>query len=54
MNEFFDTIKVLLVLLYNLAILGVTAYLVQVHNWSAWTFLIPVFFFLTITNKESK
>jgi hypothetical protein len=51
MNEFFDTIKVLLVLLYNLVLIGGTAYLVQAHDWSVWAFLLPVLFF--ITKKEN-
>ena len=36
------TIESILVILYNLTLLGGTAYLVQQYNWSAWWFLLTV------------
>ncbi len=43
-----DIAESILVLSYNLALIAGTAYLVQVHNWSMWTFLLTVCF---IANK---
>jgi hypothetical protein len=40
-----------IVLLYNLCLVGGTAYLVAVHGWSAWWFL---FTFLMLMNYERK
>jgi hypothetical protein len=44
---------VLFILLYNLCIIGGTAYLVAVHNWSAWWFLLAALFLVNYS-KSSK
>jgi hypothetical protein len=46
-----DTIVKVAILLYDFALLAGTAYLVAVHNWSMWTFLLAAIFF--ITTKKS-
>ena len=43
-----DIVEYILVMSYNLALIIGTVYLVQVHNWSMWTFLLTVCF---IANK---
>jgi hypothetical protein len=47
-----DTIVKVAVLAYDLCLVSGTAYLVQVHNWSMWTFLLTAIFFIT-TKKDS-
>ena len=47
-----DTIAVIFVLLYDLVLLAGTAYLVQEHNWSMWTFLLAALFFTTAKTKK--
>ena len=47
-----DTIIKISVLLYNFTLLAGTAYLVQMHNWSMWTFLLAVMFFTTTTESK--
>lgn len=37
-------LQFLVVAIYNLIILGSIAYLVQIYNWSPWTFLLAVIF----------
>lgn len=44
---------VLFVLLYNLALVAGTAYLVAVHGWSAWWFLPMALFIMTIESGKS-
>ena len=43
-----DIVEYILVMSYNLALIIGTVYLVQVHNWSMWTFLLTACF---IANK---
>jgi hypothetical protein len=47
-----DTIVKVAVLTYDFFLLAGTAYLVTVHNWSMWTFLLAALFF--IRTKDSK
>jgi hypothetical protein len=49
--EMADVILKIAILLYDLVLLGGTAYLVQEHNWSMWTFLLAALFFMT-SRKE--
>lgn len=42
------------VLLYDLALVAGTAYLVQVHNWSMWVFLLAALFFITVKTTKEK
>jgi hypothetical protein len=50
-----DTIVKLAILIYDFALLAGTAYLVAVHDWSMWTFLLAAVFFMTTSkSKESK
>ena len=46
-----DTIVAIVVLSYDLALLAGTAYLVQVHDWSMWTFVLTALFFVTSAKK---
>lgn len=39
------------IVLYNLAIVAGTAYLVQVYDWSMWTFLLTLLFMMTRKTK---
>ena len=47
-----DTIVKITVLIYDFMLVVGTAYLVQVHNWSMWTFLLAVIFFMTAKSTE--
>jgi hypothetical protein len=38
--------------IYNLGILGGTAYLVQAHDWSPWWFLLTVLLVANLKGKE--
>lgn len=49
-----DTVAIILVLLYNLTVLGTTVYLVQEYDWSPWWFLLSVMLLLTMKTKEDK
>ena len=49
MNE---AIAVIMILVYDFFLLAGTAYLVQWHNWSMWTFLLAAVFFVTTKNKK--
>jgi hypothetical protein len=42
-----DNNLMLAVLAYNLALVSGTAYLVEAHGWSMWTFLLAGMFFVT-------
>ena len=46
-----DTIVAIVVLSYDLALLAGTAYLVQEHGWSMWTFVLTALFFVTSAKK---
>jgi len=43
---------VLMVLLYNLSLVVGTAYLINVYNWSPWTFLLTIFLIAGIRDKN--
>lgn len=47
-----DTIAVIFVILYDLVLLAGTAYLVQEHGWSMWTFLLTGLFFMAAKTKK--
>ena len=42
----------LAVLIYDIALIAGTAYLVQVHSWSIWTFLLTALFFVTTAKDK--
>jgi hypothetical protein len=48
-----DTIIKIAILLYDFCLLAGTAYLVAVHNWSMWTFLLAAIFFMTTSKDKS-
>jgi hypothetical protein len=45
--------KIFTVLLYDIALLAGTAYLVQFCGWSMWTFLLAALFFVTLETKKA-
>ena len=49
-----DAIITIAVLLFDAFLLGGTAYLVQVHGWSMWTFALALLFFLVIKDKKEE
>lgn len=40
------------VLIYNLIIIGGTAYLVALHGWSGWWFLLAMLMLANVTSKK--
>ena len=50
MND--DTTVKIAILIYNLVLLAGTAYLVAIHNWSMWTFLLAAIFLMTPKNNN--
>jgi hypothetical protein len=53
-TNFWDFLVILMYLSFLLALLGGTAYLVQVHDWSIWTFLATMLFIPSIKTGMSK
>ena len=49
-----NTIVTLGVLVYDFLLVAGTAYLVAVHDWSMWTFLLTLLFCMSITKKDEK
>lgn len=47
-TNFWDVLVILFYLIFILGLLGGTAYMVQMHNWSVWTFLATLFFIPSI------
>lgn len=47
-----DTITKIFMLIYNLILVGGTAYLVQVYDWSMWTFLLTLLFFVSSSRSK--
>ena len=47
-----STIVKIAILVYDLLLLAGTAYLVAIHNWSMWTFLLAAVFFMTSKNNN--
>lgn len=47
-----DILIAALVLTYDAALIGGTAYLVQVYDWSMWTFALTALFFVTTKTKD--
>lgn len=46
-----DAIVLIFIMMYDLALVAGTAYLVQVHGWSMWTFVLTALFFITSKTK---
>ena len=53
-EEIMDAIVKVFIMMYDLTLLAGTAYLVEVHNWSMWTFLLAAVFFFVPKKKESE
>jgi len=49
-----NTIVTLGVLAYDFLLVAGTAYLVVVHDWSMWTFLLTLVFCMSITKKDDE
>ena len=49
-----NTIVSLGVLVYDFLLVAGTAYLVVVYDWSMWTFLLTLMFFMTHNKKDEK
>lgn len=47
-----DTILKIMILVYNFLLVAGTAYLVQVYDWSMWTFLLTLCFFVTTSKSK--
>ena len=45
---------VIAILIYNFAIIALTAYLVAVHDWNPWWFLAAIMVMLTVKGKDIK
>lgn len=54
MKEFKELIVLLMVILYDVFLIAGTAYMVQEHQWSMWTFLLTMMFFMTAKTKDEK
>jgi hypothetical protein len=49
-----DVVLKIVVLMYDLTLLAGTAYFVQFHNWSMWTFALAALFFITTKDATQK
>ena len=49
-----DVIIAILVIAYDFLLIAGTAYLVQVYDWSMWTFLLTGLFFITAKTRKDK
>ena len=47
-----DTITKLAIILYDFCLVAGTAYLVTIHEWSMWAFVLTFCFFLTTKDKK--
>jgi len=47
-----DVIVKIFIILYDLILVAGTAYLVTFHDWSLWTFLITICFFITTKRSD--
>jgi hypothetical protein len=47
-----DVIVKVCVIAYDFMLVAGTAYLVQEHGWSMWTFLLTILFFITTKREE--
>ena len=54
MKDVKELVVLLMVILYDVFLIAGTAYLVQEHNWSMWTFLLTMCFFMTARTKDEK
>lgn len=53
-EEIMDGLVKIALMVYNLILIGGTAYLVQEHNWSMWTFLLAMCFFFVPRKKKEE
>ena len=44
--------NVMIVCLYNFALVAGTAYLIALHDWSPWCFLLTIMFMANMTKKD--
>ena len=49
-----DLLAILLVLVYNITLLGGTAYLVEAYDWNPWWFLLTIFLCVSGNLKDTK
>lgn len=49
-----DLITKIFIILYDAALVAGTAYLVEWHYWSMWTFLLAMVFFMLPKKREEK
>jgi hypothetical protein len=49
-----DMLTVICLMVYDITLVAGTAYLVQEHNWSMWTFLLTMCFFLIPRKKNEQ
>jgi biotin transporter BioY len=54
MDEFYDMVVSILVLCYNMILIIGTAYMVQMYDWSMWTFALTLIFFISKTKPTEK
>lgn len=47
-----DVIVKIFILLYDLILVAGTAYLVTIYEWSMWTFLLTICFFITTKRSD--
>lgn len=53
MKYFHELIVKLAIIVYDFALVAGTAYLVEIHNWSMWSFCLTLLFFM-VTKKENE
>jgi len=49
-----EALTVFGILMYNFTLVAGTAYLVALHDWSMWTFLLTMCFMLTVKSSDEK
>lgn len=47
-----DIIIAIFIIVYDFLLIAGTAYLVQVYDWSMWTFLLAALFFITTKTRK--
>lgn len=47
-----DNFVVFMILVYNLTIVAGASYLIVVYNWSMWTYLLAMFFLLSLRKND--
>lgn len=53
MKYFHELILKLAIIAYDFALVAGTAYLVEIHNWSMWSFCLTILFFM-VSKKENE